>query len=196
MSVSNIASNSDQINQIASVRKQRQQDFKELSNALQTGDLSAAQDAFSALQQLFSPPASNSQTQTSQQISGRDSVTADISALGQALQSGDLTTAQTDFSQLQKDIQSIGQKHHHHHKASASAQDTSTTATSSGNGLDQLLASLTASNTSSTDSTASSTGTRLQQLMSLLQTLQASAGTKVDTSSVQTLLGSSINVSA
>jgi hypothetical protein len=195
MSVSSIAANSDPISQIVSTRKQRQQDFQELANALKTGDLSSAQQAFSALQQLSPQPAAAGQTKTGQQASAGDSVTADISALGQALQAGDLTTAQTDFSQLQKDIEALGQKHHHHHHKSSASADTSTTASTSSTDLDQLLASLTAkSSASGTGSSTSSTG--LQQFMSLLQTLNASTGSKVDMSSIQNLLGSSINVSA
>jgi len=201
MSVSSVTANSDPLSQIVNQRKQRQQEFQELSNAIKSGDLTAAEQSFSALQQLFSPSAATAQTQNSQQASGQDPVTADISALGQALQAGDLTTAQTDFTQLQKDIQAAGQKHHHHHHKSAGSTDASTastastTASSLGTDLDQLLTSLTAkSSTSGTGSSTSATG--LQQFMNLLQTLNTATGSKVDLSSIQNVLGSSINVSA
>jgi hypothetical protein len=41
-------------------------------------------------------------------------VRADIDALGQALQAGDLTAAQSAFARLQQDLQAMRGGHHHH----------------------------------------------------------------------------------
>lgn len=138
MSISSITSNSDYyqnylINGSTSLKQQGQQDFKSLADALQSGDLSGAQSAFAALLQLFpnsSSPANN-QTQSAATSSaasssnGTNSITNDLGALGQAIQSGDLAGAQNDFSKLMQDIKLIGggHHHHHHHKTSASSQD-------------------------------------------------------------------------
>jgi len=198
MSVSSISSNNDQtyqLNQTSSRRQQRRQDFQELSDDLKSGDLNGAQQAFSALQQLFSDSSANGQTQTDQKVTGTNSVATDISALGQALQSGDLKTSQTDFAQLQNDIQSIGQgHHHHHHKVSSTSQDASTAGSSSSQDeLSQLLANLTSQSSSTAGSSSSSAS--IQQLMSLLNTIQGSSGKNIDASSLQSLLGSIVNIS-
>lgn len=204
MSVSSVSSNVDpsqtyQISGSSSRRLERQKEFNELADALKSGDLSSAQQAFSAWQQLFATSSGNSQsqTQTAQQDTAKNSVTADISSLGQALQSGDLTAAQTDFTQLQTDIQTLGkgQHHHHHHKASASTQDTATAATSnSSTDLDQLLAAIGVQKGSSTDTSGSIAG--LQQWLNTLTTIQGSSGKKVDLQGLQALVGSVLNVSA
>ena len=177
-------------------RLERQKEFNELADALKSGDLSSAQQAYSAWQQLFGTSAGNSQTQTGQQDTAKNSVTADISTLGQALQSGDLTAAQTDFTQMQTDIQTLGKgRHHHHHKASASTQDTATAATSnSGTDLDQLLAAIGVQKDSSTDTSGSIAG--LQQWLNTLTTIQGLSGKKVDLQGLQALVGNMLNVSA
>jgi outer membrane protein assembly factor BamD (BamD/ComL family) len=90
-------------------RQQRQnpfqeikQDFNQLASALQSGDLSGAQSAYSNIQQLFqaNPGASPSNATSN----GSNTVQSDFAALGQALQSGDLSQAQSAFSQLQSDV--------------------------------------------------------------------------------------------
>src|SRR5271156_2024695 len=74
------------------------QDFNQLASALQSGDLSGAQSAYSNIQQLFqaNPGASPSNATSN----GSNTVQSDFAALGQALQSGDLSQAQSAFSQL------------------------------------------------------------------------------------------------
>jgi len=197
MSVSNVlATSPDPTYPISSRKQERRQDFTELADALKAGDLSSAQQAFSAFQQTFSASSVNTQTQVNQGASPRDTVTADISTLGKDLQAGDLTTAQADFTQLQKDVQSLGKGHHqHHHKVSATTQDDAATNTSdTGTSLDQLLAYLNsqaAAGASSTDS-----GTNLQQLIALVKSFKSSAGSNVSASSLQSLLGSNLNISA
>jgi hypothetical protein len=145
MSISSISSNSDYFqnysaNGSSSLKQQGQQDFQSLADALQSGDLSGAQSAFASLMQLLpnSSSSATSQTQSatisssSSTSNGTSSITNDLSALGQALQSGVLTGAQNDFSKLMQDTQAIGgssHHHHHHHKVSASSQDATNTST-------------------------------------------------------------------
>ena len=143
MTISSISLNSDyspsySINSSDGLKQQRQQDFKSIANALQSGDLSTAQSAFASLLQTFpnsSSPVNNlTQNATAASATGSgnsaNSVSSDLSALGQAIQSGDLTGAQNDFSKLMRDMQSIGGGHHHHHhyKTSANAPQTTTAA--------------------------------------------------------------------
>jgi hypothetical protein len=107
-------------------RQQWQQDFQSLGKALQSGDLSGAQEAFQALQQLRSNAPMLQTGQTGQAKSSSNPLSADVSALGSALQSGDLSGAQAAFSKLQQDMQALGathHRHHHHHASSATQTD-------------------------------------------------------------------------
>jgi hypothetical protein len=134
---------------------QRRQDFTQLSTALQSGNLQGAQQAFSNLEQLQGGPSSSSSGgSTSPATSGSgtagsgtagtNAVANDFAALGQALSSGDLSQAQSAFTQLQTDMQSAkqsgssggqtqveGHRHHHHGGGGESAQPSSSS-TSSG----------------------------------------------------------------
>ncbi len=135
MSISSVsATNSYQASQVSWQNNlaQRRQDFKDLASALQSGDLSGAQKAFAAMQQSQPNFSATTQTQNAQQASVQNPLAADFSALGKALQSGDLTAAQAAFKQLQLDMQSVGgaRHHHHHHKASATTQNTASTTSS------------------------------------------------------------------
>src|SRR5271157_6034349 len=93
MSISSISSvSSYQANQVnwQNNSGQFQQDFNALASALSSNNLSAAQSAFTALQQLLpSSSTTGTQTQTTQQGSGQNTIAADITALGQALNSTD-----------------------------------------------------------------------------------------------------------
>lgn len=79
--------------------QQQRQDFNQLAQALQSGDLSAAQKAFSTLS-ANSPKAADPNSP--------------LGKLGAALQTGDVKAAQQAFSALK----SGG---HHHHNAAADA---------------------------------------------------------------------------
>jgi len=147
-----------------SVAQQVQQDYAQLASSLQAGDLSGAQSAFASLQQALQRQGASS-TQSSTQSStnfssGSDSIANDFNAIGKALSSGNLSQAQSAFSQLQTDIRSVQQaaasqtqsltqgllsllegRHHHRGSDSSSSQNsTSTTASTD---------SSTASNTTS-----------------------------------------------
>ena len=82
----------------ASQWQQSRQNYNQLDQALKSGNLSAAQQAYTALS-ANSPNASNPNSPLAQ--------------IGQALQTGNLSAAQTAFSGLHAG--------HHHHKGTSSA---------------------------------------------------------------------------
>ena len=116
MSVSGISSATgiSQTNGTQARFKQVKNDFQQLGHALQAGDISAAQQAFAALQQLIP----NLSTNNSQ-----NPLVADMNTIGKALQSGDLTTAKSAFAKLQQDVQQVRKAHRHHHNKTAAYQD-------------------------------------------------------------------------
>jgi hypothetical protein len=122
--------------------KQGGQDFAELFQAMQAGSLAGAQQAFGALQQLQGTAATDTTGTASTQSSataavagtsssGTNAIASDWTSLGQALQSGDMTSAQSAFGKLQSDLASAaestsgaqgGHHHHHHHGGVGKAQ--------------------------------------------------------------------------
>lgn len=158
MFISSIASNTGVSSTWQNVFQQRRQDFSQLAQALQNGDLSGAQQAYADLQSLQQ---SQSGSTSNSKINGSP-IQNDFMALGQALSSGNLSQAQSDFTQLQNDIKSAFQNpsgaqgtsgshrghHHHHHHAEASGQDSSSNRT-------------TDSTTSSTNNSQSGSGINL-----------------------------------
>jgi outer membrane protein assembly factor BamD (BamD/ComL family) len=86
---------------IASSQQSFQKEFQQLGQALQSGNLSAAQADFATLQQS-SPSASVT--------AAGNSITQAFSQLGKDLQSGNLTAAQQDFSNIQQNVSSQGSK--------------------------------------------------------------------------------------
>ena len=118
--------------------QQRKQDFSQLASALQSGDLTGAQSAFSALQSLTSQGQNstvNSTGSSSTASNSGNTISNDFATLGQALQSGNIASAQSAFAQLQTDMQtqqSSGHHHHHHHGgAGANSSSVSTTSSTS-----------------------------------------------------------------
>ena len=94
--------------------QQKRIDFQQLAQALQNGNLGGAQQAFSTLDQLLSASnQSQSSAQNKQQGSQNNPFSTDLSAIGQALKSGDLAGAQKVFAQLQADLQAFRSTHHH-----------------------------------------------------------------------------------
>jgi hypothetical protein len=87
--------------------QQIKSDFQALSTALQSGDLSGAQQAYASLQKdapgLF-------QTASTQNAASTNPLEAALNNIGTALQSGDITAAQQAFSSLQ-----AAQPHRHRH---------------------------------------------------------------------------------
>lgn len=104
MSVSGVSSTDSlyQINQ-QNGWQQVMNDFSQVGQSLQSGDLAGAQKAFATLQEDMQNvgQSQSGQSQSSQQQSALDQ-------LGQALQSGDLAGAQQAFAALKT-------SHHHHH---------------------------------------------------------------------------------
>jgi hypothetical protein len=95
MSTAAVSSNSI-YQQLQSFYQQRQADVKQLGQALQSGDLAGAQQAFNAIQTLGqSGPFANADPFQNNQRE------QDFAAVGQALQSGDLAGAQQAFAALQ-----------------------------------------------------------------------------------------------
>jgi outer membrane protein assembly factor BamD (BamD/ComL family) len=84
------------------------QAFNQLAQDLQSENLSAAQSDFSTIQQDFQNQASQTHHHHHHPSSGsqESQVSQLFSQLGQDLQSGNLSNAQTDFSSLQQLLQS------------------------------------------------------------------------------------------
>jgi hypothetical protein len=99
--------------------KQIQSDFQALQSALQSGNVSSAQTAYSALQkdapELFQSSSSSS----------TNPLSSALSSLGTALQSGNLSDAQTAMASL---TQALKGHHHHHHSSEDSSSAPSETA--------------------------------------------------------------------
>jgi len=120
MSVSGISSSSFlsySTQDVQSKVKQMQQDFQQLGQDLESGNLSAAQSDFATLQQLTPQKNSSSSAQSNNPIAQA------FNQLSQDLQAGNLSGAQQDYSTIQKDFQNQATKtrgHHHHHSESGS----------------------------------------------------------------------------
>ena len=92
------------------------QEFQQLGQDLQSGNLTAAQSDFAALQKLQPKPPTTSSSQGS-------SVTQDFNQLAADLNAGNTTAAQQDYAKLQQDLQAqatLGH-HRHHHKSGDSS---------------------------------------------------------------------------
>lgn len=137
--ISNVASTTNTYptaNQSSGV-SQLIQNFKAIGTALESGDLSTAQTALSSFQKaLQGVSQGNSQTSSSQPFGKNSQANSDYQNLTNALQSGDLASAQKAYASLQTDLKSsqstqAAHKGHRHHHASA---PTSTSTTSSASG--------------------------------------------------------------
>jgi len=98
--------------------KQVQNEFQQLGQDLQAGNLSQARQDFAALTQNLT---SANQASSTGSTTTSDPLTQAISQLGKDLQAGNLTVAQQDFTTIQQDLQQIGgqvgghHRHPHHH---------------------------------------------------------------------------------
>jgi hypothetical protein len=112
ISSSNLFSYESQNNQNQGKLQQFQQEFEQLGEDLQSGNLSGAQTDFATLQQM-APQGTSSTSSTSS-----NPLQQAFQQLGQDLQSGNVSAAQQDCSNIQQDFQNIAQRahgHHHHH---------------------------------------------------------------------------------
>ncbi len=89
------------------------QAFAQLAKDLQSGNLSAAQQDFAAIQQVQANAVQSGghhhHHRGGGEGGGQNGISSLFTQLGQALQSGDLSTAQQVFSTLQQDFQQAGQ---------------------------------------------------------------------------------------
>lgn len=122
MSTSGISASNRQRFQTGSNSNPRAQAFKSLADALKSGDVSAAQQAYAKLKDA------------KQGQGNAQGGNTDFSALGQALQSGDLSGAQAAFDKLKTDAQAERAEHPHHHKRAAAQAWSDTAATTSSTG--------------------------------------------------------------
>jgi outer membrane protein assembly factor BamD (BamD/ComL family) len=123
MSVSGISSNLFGFSNptVQSKAEQIQQEFQQLGEDLQSGNLSAAQSDYTTLEQLVPQSSTTTSTQNSNPLAQA------FTQLGQDLQSGNLSAAQQDYANIQQDIQNQasqleGHSHHHHHGGGDSEQ--------------------------------------------------------------------------
>ncbi|MGA3088969.1 MAG: hypothetical protein ABSD75_10170 [Terriglobales bacterium] len=116
MSVSGISSSFYSGQTVQNNSQELQQVFQQLGQDLQSGNLSAAQSDFTALQQLQPQSGSTSSSQNNNPIAQA------FSQLSQDLQSGNLSAAQQDYTTIQQAFQSQAttRGHHHHHSESGS----------------------------------------------------------------------------
>jgi outer membrane protein assembly factor BamD (BamD/ComL family) len=110
-------------------KQQFQQEFQQLGQDLQSGNLSAAQTDFTALQP------SGSQANSPLSTTGNSLISQDFKQLSQDLQSGNVSAAQQDYAKIQQDFQSqgAGTHAHHHHRGGGGG---------GGNEISQLLEQL------------------------------------------------------
>jgi hypothetical protein len=95
---------------LQSSTKQVQQEFQQLGQDLQSGDLSAAQSDLATLEKLVPQSGSSASAQTNSNTANA------FNQLSQDLQAGNLSAAQKDYSALQVNLQnpaaqSLGQRH-------------------------------------------------------------------------------------
>jgi soluble cytochrome b562 len=137
MTISGISNSSSSLQTWQASIQQRQQDFSQLAQALQGGNLAAAQSAFSALQNTNGQAQSSNATNGSNSNSSGNTISNDFAALAQALQSGNISSAQSAFAQLQTamNAQQSGGHHHHHHHGGAEANSSNTNGNSIANSI-------------------------------------------------------------
>lgn len=112
ISSSNLFSYESQNNQNQNKLQQFQQEFQQLGEDLQSGNLSAAQTDFATLQQMAPQGTSSTSSASTNPLQQA------FQQLGQDLQSGNVSAAQQDYSNIRQDFQNMAQRahgHHHHH---------------------------------------------------------------------------------
>ena len=92
--------------------RQKMKDFKNLSDALQSGDITSAQSAFKTLQTDLQAKQANGKT--SPLLDETTAAGKDFKALQDALKSGDVKAAQDAFATLKSDVRKTHGSQHHH----------------------------------------------------------------------------------
>lgn len=152
--------------------QQARQDFQQLGQDLQAGNLTEAQTDFASLQQLRPPRSSSSQATSA------NPMVQDFTQLGQDLQSGNTSAAQQDFAKLQQDAQTQGTQahpHHHHHHGGGGGGASAITQT-----LDQLGQSLQSGNLATAQQAYNSLEQEFQQFAQVNPTLLTAATSSAD----------------
>lgn len=185
MSISGISAGSSN-SVLLQLFQQRNQALASLESAVQSGNIGTAQQSLTALQQdtqtiqsTLDPPGDQSTGgqgtgSSSGQPAGssaQSTFASDLTALLQAVQSGNTATAQQDATAVQNDLQNAGSAqapaatsghHHHHHHMAQSTDSTSASSSTSTTGT---------TTTSLTDPTSDTTS---NDTLSLLQALYSS----------------------
>jgi len=146
--------------------QQFEQEFQQLGQDLQSGNVSAAQSDFATLEKDSPQTSSTSTSQSSSPIAQA------FNQLSQDLQAGNLTAAQSDYSTIQQDFQSQASAmhaHHHHHSSGSQQSEAS-----------QLFAQLGQDLQSGNLTSAQSDFSSLQQV------LQGSSGSSTSSGSAYT----------
>ena len=103
-------------------KQQFQQEFQQLGQDLQSGNLSAAQSDFATLQQSGPQATSTAFAQST------DPIAQAFNQLSTDLKSGNTTAAQQDYATIQQDMQNQATQnqgthfHHHHHHGGGGSQ--------------------------------------------------------------------------
>lgn len=85
------------------------QEFTQLGKDLQSGNTTAAEQDFTAIQQDFQGHSTQAHGHHHHGAGSSDELSQLMSQLGQALQSGDLTSAQTAYTSLQQEFEQLAQ---------------------------------------------------------------------------------------
>jgi hypothetical protein len=157
---------------VQSSRQQFQQQFQQLGQDLESGNLSAAQSDFVTLQQDMPGRSSSSAESSSSSSQSSSPIAQAFSQLASDLRSGNLSGAQSDYSTIQQDFQSMAAQHqsahghhHYHHDDNSQSGEISQlfqplgSALQSGNlsSAQQLYSSLQQDLTGSTSSSSTTT---------------------------------------
>ena len=153
-------------------KHQIQNEFQQLGQDLQSGNLTQAQSDFAALTQNLSGLNQNNTAATTSTTTPANSLAQAFAQLGQDLQSGNLQAAQQDYTTVQQDAQQVASQqvggHHHHHHHAESAQDSSSSSSSQNNAIiqafGQLEQTLQAGNLSGAQSAFAALQNDLQQI--------------------------------
>jgi hypothetical protein len=125
MTVSGVsASDSTQIDAQNNNQKKLRDDFNQLQQALSSGSLDQAQQAFSTLQNDLPSGAANGPLGKA------------LASVGDALNNGDVSGAQQAFTAMQQQVKGGGHHHHHHH---AQTQQTSANTTDSSSSVGTMV---------------------------------------------------------
>lgn len=164
--------------------------FKSLAQALQSGDLQGAQQAFKTIQSAWSARLTQTSPNPQSTNGGNTTVQNAFASLGQALQSGDLQGAQQAFSTLQSAVQHNLKTHrgHHHHAPDAINGNSSATGTSNGTDTTGVTSSNTLFSSLLQQLAANTSGTQGKTdvstlLSSLLQQAGGASGVPIGTAS-------------